>query len=292
METKYIHEFVVLTETMNFSDAAEELFISQSSLSKHIKALETELGLPLFSRTTRSISLTTAGEFFLHYARQISELTAQREEAFKVLREQDSNSVSFGVIQNSQFYDLPKYVLAFQSKHPEVHLNMIESDEAGLLDMFKKKQFNIFTAFPPSEEDDYYFMPMFKSRFYAIYKKGARNSNKDFVTVEELAGEKLLLPARNSTMSKVVLKGFQQEGFVPSIIYEGSSIGCLDLVKAGLGVSLHSREFADYFSDDPTIEAIPVEPSLEFVYGLGYRHSDKLTKAEQRYLNYMRIFEY
>ena len=62
MEIGTIQEFVVLAECLNFSEAASRLFISQSSLSKHIKALEQELGVALFERTTRSIRLSGAGE--------------------------------------------------------------------------------------------------------------------------------------------------------------------------------------------------------------------------------------
>ena len=61
MEIGTIQEFVVLAECLNFSEAASRLFISQSSLSKHIKALEQELGVALFERTTRSIRLSGAG---------------------------------------------------------------------------------------------------------------------------------------------------------------------------------------------------------------------------------------
>ena len=61
MNTEHIKEFVLLASNLNFSKAAEDSFISQSSLSKHIRILEKELGAQLFIRTTRSIMLTEAG---------------------------------------------------------------------------------------------------------------------------------------------------------------------------------------------------------------------------------------
>ena len=57
MELKYIREFVSLAETSNYFETAERLFITTSSLSRHIKALEEELGMPLFDRTTRKVVL-------------------------------------------------------------------------------------------------------------------------------------------------------------------------------------------------------------------------------------------
>ena len=65
MELNHLKEFVVLAKIENYMEAAENLFISQSTLSKHIKSLETELGINLFDRTTRQVKLNEAGRVFL-----------------------------------------------------------------------------------------------------------------------------------------------------------------------------------------------------------------------------------
>ena len=74
MEIDYIREFVVLTETENFLEAAERLFISQSSLTRHIKSLEEDLGMQVFDRTTRKVTLNNFGKLFLPYAKEISRI--------------------------------------------------------------------------------------------------------------------------------------------------------------------------------------------------------------------------
>ena len=62
MNTGWLREFVVLADTCSYSEAAERLFMGQSSLSKHIKALEQELGVELFERTSRRVKLSAEGE--------------------------------------------------------------------------------------------------------------------------------------------------------------------------------------------------------------------------------------
>ena len=64
MNTDYLKEFVVLAETKNFWEASDRLYMNQSTLSKHIKNLETDLGVDLFSRTTRRVELTSYGQAF------------------------------------------------------------------------------------------------------------------------------------------------------------------------------------------------------------------------------------
>lgn len=64
MNTEYLKEFVVLAETKNFCEASDRLYMNQSTLSKHIKSLENELGINLFLRTTRRVELTNYGQTF------------------------------------------------------------------------------------------------------------------------------------------------------------------------------------------------------------------------------------
>ncbi len=72
MDIRQIHYFLFIVETGSFSAAADEHFISQSSLSKMIIALEKELGVPLFDRSKRKVILTRAGETFLEHAKKIN----------------------------------------------------------------------------------------------------------------------------------------------------------------------------------------------------------------------------
>ena len=111
MNTDYIIEFVSLVNNPSFSKTAEELFISQSSLSKHIRSMEKELGTPLFIRTTRSIELTDQGRLFLPYAKQIAELCASYTNELKAFSREGSNTLTLGVISNPQYYNFASYMI-------------------------------------------------------------------------------------------------------------------------------------------------------------------------------------
>ena len=73
--------------------------------------------------------------------------------------------------------------------------------------------------------------------------------------------------------------------------YEGSSIGSIELLKAGMGISLHSVEFSNNLPNNSNIQAIPIEPDIKFVYGIGHRPIDELSSSEKKYLNYLKQFE-
>ena len=85
MDIEKCREYIVLAQTRNFLEASEQLNIAQSSLSKHMKSLETELGVTLLDRTTRKVSLSADGRVFLPYAER---LVRTANEARNVLADQ------------------------------------------------------------------------------------------------------------------------------------------------------------------------------------------------------------
>ena len=292
MDTDYIKEFVTLSECLNFSEAAERLFISQSSLSKHIHALERELEAQLFVRTTRSIRLSNVGELFLPYARKISDLCSEAEIAVDDFNSRSSTSLTIAVMQNPQYYDLAKYLSGFPKAYPDLNFSIIEADEFGLYDMFKKKQVNIFPTYSSfCEAENFTFMPMVESAIVAICRKDHPFADSKSISLHQLSGERLLLPTKGGALSNMIRSAFHKENISPDVIYEGSSIGCVDLVKAGMGVSLHAREFAAFLLNDADVSCIEIEPTLTFIYGLGHRSPAELSHAEQLYLSYMKQYE-
>ena len=292
MDTGHIREFVMLADCLNFSEAAERLFISQSSLSKHIQALERELGANLFIRTTRSIRLSDAGELYLPYARKIAALCTESEIAVEDLKNRSSTSLTIAVMQNPQYYDLAKYMTSFRTAYPELTFSMVEADEFGLYDMFLKKQVNIFPAYSMFRAaESYAFMPMVKSTIVAIFRRSHPYAERKSVSLRQLGEERLLLPTKGGSLSNLIHAAFHREGISPNVIYEGSSIGCIDLVKAGMGVSLHAREFAGTIVRDTEVSCVEIEPAITFIYGLGHRPPAELSHAEQLFLSHMKKFE-
>lgn len=292
METAYIKDFVMLAECLNFSEAAERLFISQSSLSKHIRAMEQELGIELFVRTTRSIRLSKAGQLYLPYARKIAELCAESQIAVDDLKNQSSTSLTIAVMQNPQYYDLAKYMLSFRQAHPDLTFSMVEADEFGLYDMFQKRLVNIFPTYSIFRgPENYTFMPMAESSIVAILRRDHPYAGVPQVSLRQLCSERLLLPPRGASLANLIYDAFRREAMSPNVVYEGSSTGRVDLVKAGMGISLHGKEVAAMLSGDADVSCVQIEPALTFTYGLGYRKPAELSHAEQLFLSHMKKFE-
>ena len=131
MDIKYILEFVELVDAGKFSTAADRLFLSQSSLSKHMKTLESDLGVELFERETkRKVILSEFGKLYLPYAEQIAILHKE----YLTLQEQQKKALSatlkIGSIPPMMPYRITDLLASFQEQHPGLILDVEELETA------------------------------------------------------------------------------------------------------------------------------------------------------------------
>lgn len=133
MELRHLEHFVAVAEEHHFTRAAERLMISQSGLSASVRALEQELGAPLFVRSTRSVELTAAGEALLAEAsRALSSVRAARE-AVDAVQGLMRGVLTIGTEQCVAGVDLPALLARFRSRHPGVEIRLRQAGSAALV---------------------------------------------------------------------------------------------------------------------------------------------------------------
>ncbi|WP_159442062.1 LysR family transcriptional regulator [Clostridium sp. Marseille-P2415] len=142
--TKWIDDFLALAEYKNFSTAADSIYISQSALSKHIKAIECELGVPLFIRTNTKAELTDAGNVYLEYALNIRKFTHElRYKLDKVGISSYILHLSIGTIPCLAESGIMKSLIHFQEKCSNYSIEILESDQSQLLKQLSQKEIDV-----------------------------------------------------------------------------------------------------------------------------------------------------
>ena len=254
MTLNQLNEFVVLAQTRSYHRAAEYLYISQSSLSKHIQSLEAELGSPLFERTRRKVELSLFGQSFLPYATQIVNIERNFSRAFLnnvTIRE----SIIIGVpltIGTAVFAELTAEIL---KTHPECSVRFITGTTESLLADIVNGSCDIMVS-------------GINPRAISEYPSG--------VVSKKLAGDRLvaILPKQNPlseyrTISTEMLAGFPYIHLGDKINYDGSfgiPVICVndlqiavDLVSRNIGYTIIS-EFSSAIHHD-NISVISIDPS-------------------------------
>lgn len=195
MELRQLKYFVKSAEYLNFSVAAKHLYITQSTLSQQIKQLEFELGLELFLRNSRHISLTEAGEEFLPFARK----TIQDAED-GVQRLHDLQHVKAGKLRVGVTYSLSTVltegVLEFMKVFPEIKLEVCYKTVNELLVLLKERELDFVLSYKPLfDAPDVESKPLFENALALVVSKEHHLASRSKIGLHELADVPLVLPS-------------------------------------------------------------------------------------------------
>ena len=132
MNTKQIQYVLALSETLNFSQVAEQLGISQPALSKQIQHIEKDLGVKLFDRNRNPLMLTPAGEYFVRSARELVFQEEQLRKALEQFRSGESGHLVIGVTPFRCLYLIPELLKKMRSRYPGVRISVHEVNSSQL----------------------------------------------------------------------------------------------------------------------------------------------------------------
>ncbi len=293
MEIQYIFEFLELAKTRSFSETASKLYISQSSLSKHLILLEEEVGAVLFDRNSRNVSLSDYGKLYLPYARRMWSL--YRESLLRVEREKAgrSRNISIAFIQDSHRYNVSGILFAFKKEYPDYSVNVLEVSEEEELRLFRERKINLIgVSVSSGEKTGYGFIPLGKSRIVAVFPDGHPLFGKESVKASSLAGEPLILPSRSMKVFKIITDAIKsgREKIKPNIVFEGSPESCMQFASEGMGILLQPLDVIESFGKNTVYSEL--EPKIELFYGLGYRDYQLLSEGEKLLVDFNRQFIY
>ncbi len=285
METDYLKEFIVLSETGNYLQAAEELFIAQSSLSKHIKALEIELGVPLFNRTPRKVELTSYGKSFLKCAQQIVDIQYSFQRDLANQLDEKQQTLRIGSIPLMAPYRITDIIMKYQRENEHCTINLLEEESFTLKEMLRKNKCDL--AFIREEGDtneEFAKFPYTSDHLVAILPSTHPLAKRSSLQLEELKDENFLLLQPDSLLYSISTTACQKAGFTPNIAYTGKRAeNIMDLVEKGMGVSL-LMEKPILSLATPKVSIVDVTPTVSTNIYIYYKKNIPLSAAAKKFL--------
>jgi len=300
MNTTYLKEFVTLAETKNFWEASERLFMNQSTLSKHIKALEVELGVELFSRSTRHVELTSYGETFLPYAAAMVRTELEGITALKHLENIENGLLTIGTIPSIPQYNITQLLSEFQKLYPETTIKIIEDDPINLLHYLENEKCElIFNREDKTSLKNSYLsqrflthIPYMKDKLVAVVKKTHPLAKEKSITLQQLKDEHFCFIKEETFMYNLSTSSCQNAGFIPDVIFTSHRIdSILDMVKNQSCVALLMDKHLDIpiFKENASrpLTQIPITPTISSQINLCYRNDKPLSDSAKLFLEFM-----
>lgn len=152
MNLKQLRYVIVLSEQGSFSKAAEELNISQPSLSQYVRKIEQEIGIELFDRSGSVIRLTDAGREYIAAGRKIIDIEHQLMGRFSDIKDNKSGSLSIGISPHRSVCILPPAIACFRKLYPGIQVSVDERVGQELLDRAERGDYDICIATTPVDE--------------------------------------------------------------------------------------------------------------------------------------------
>lgn len=240
MDINQLQYVVEVANHRNFTRAAEESFVAQSSLSRQILDLENELGVKLFDRTTRSVCPTAAGSEFLVYARHILAEIETARQCMQAHIGLTKGTINIGAITTLESIGFVSLITSFHNMYPGLYLNIIQNGSHRLTEMLRTSEINVAILTPPANkviDDDIEFHLLAEDEFALVTSNFHPFAAKGTIDLSELYNENFIFPSPDQSIYNIYLQACLDAGFTPKIVCQSShSETSLALVGVGMGV--------------------------------------------------------
>lgn len=264
LDAHQLNIFLVASETLNFTQAAERLHMSQPSVSQHIRSLEKHFDETLFIRQGRSLILSDAGRVLIPMARQFVKQSTRINEAMSSLKGHIKGLISIRCNALTGRYILPEFFSQFHSNYPEVTI-ACDTDCCGYpMESLRNGDINfLFTNMETIIEPCYQTELLLTDEIMLIAPKNHPWARREYIEVEELLEEIYILPSKRTTTYMKVndalaaknLSLLQLDSFLTLDNAEAIALS----VNKGLGLSFSSTTISSTITETVPVPIKDVE---------------------------------
>jgi DNA-binding transcriptional LysR family regulator len=237
--TPRLAQFAAVARHEHVTRAAHELGVPQSTLSRGLARLEADLGVTLFARHGRTVSLTPAGRAFLASAERALTAVEQAAEAVRSDADPETGKVAFGFLHTLGWETVPSLIRAFRADHPRVRFSLVQNYGEAMLEGLRAGALDLCLTSPIPDAPDLAVRRLAEQRLRLVVPDDHRLAARHRVRLAEAADEAFVTMEPGYGMRRILQALCAEAGFTPRIAFEGEEAETIrGLVAAGLGVAL------------------------------------------------------
>jgi DNA-binding transcriptional LysR family regulator len=284
---------LAVAESGSFSRAAEDVLLTQSTVSQHIAALENELGVRLFDRTGRGAELTEGGQLFRQHVRQVLAECADLRQTMARFRGMEDPQLTVGASNIPANYLIPELLPILAARHPGIVLSVIAGDSREVINLLQAGEVALAVVGDHFDDHEVIFTPLLSDELQLVVGKGHPWWQRQSATLDELASTPLIVREAGSGSGRAVGLALQHAGLDTArlriVAHLGSNEAVKQAVISGFGAAFLSSLSVRREVACQELMVIPVaEVIVERRFWLATRRERTLSPAAQAFA---RLFE-
>jgi DNA-binding transcriptional LysR family regulator len=283
MELRQLECFIAICEELHFTRASEKLGITQPTLSYQIKLLEDDLGMPLFNRIGKKITMTEAGSLLRNHCGTIfSSLAGAREEILE-LQHIERGTLSIGVLIGEINELVSGLLIDFHNRYPKVQIKLYGVED--VVEPLVDNDLDFAVTILPLEDERFRKVSLYEEEFYFVMKEDHSLSKNKSIALEEVTKTPVIMFPPTHRCRKMIDLACSVQGFDLNPKIETSTIeSLLMLVRSGAGISILSKTLLELYPY-PELKVIPLtKPNLKREVGVIYLKDRYMGKAAKEFI--------
>lgn len=286
MDVRDLQVFLSVAKHLNYTRAAEEVNLSQPSVSVRMRQLERDLGSKLFEQLGKTIALTEAGKLLVPYAERVIAAMADARDAIDGLQGLERGSLRIGASTTPGMYLIPQTIAHFKRRYPKIQVHLAVKDTRQIEEGVIRNQFDFGFVGGHLAGDDVEVAPWLVDELVLIVPLGHRLAGRKSVKPRALAKEQFILREQGSATRAVVASHLRKSRIeVEAIMEMANPESVKKAVQSGLGIAFISKFAVETELKAKTLVAVKIRNleirrELKFVY----RKDKHLSTAAKAFL--------
>ncbi|MBT9490580.1 MAG: LysR family transcriptional regulator [Rubrivivax sp.] len=257
---RQLRVFAEVARRLSFARAAELLHLTPPAVTMQVKELEAAVGLPLFERSGRQVSLTTGGEYLLVYARRVLSALKDAEDAMARLKHVEAGRLDIGLVSTAKYF-VPRLLARFREQHPGIELRLqVSANREQLLALLRGNEIDLAVMGRPPREMASRAEPFAAHPQVFVAPPGHALTRIGSVAPAELEGVPFIVREPGSGTRKHMADFFEAHRIAPRIAMEmPSNESIKQAVMAGMGLSFLSLHTVGLELRSGLLAIVPVE---------------------------------
>jgi DNA-binding transcriptional LysR family regulator len=288
VELRALRYFVEVVRQQSFTAAAEQMFVTQPTISKMVKSLEDEIGSPLLLRDGRQMVLTDAGRIVYQRGLDVLAAHAQLQGELNDLDTLGRGELTIGIPPMGGSLFTPA-IAAFRQRYPKIELKLFEQGSRAIETALINGELELGGVLQPVDPENIEILPITHQMLWLVARSGSNWDALKQVPLVDLADQPFVFYGESLALNDVVLNACRNAGFTPAIVGRSGHWDFMaELVLAGVGIALLPAPYcrrldATRFTCRPV-----VKPEIPWEMAIGWRRNGYLSHAARAWLDVAR----